>query len=104
MRSYRRRSGFGCVQAHDSDYVSVYVHVHVHVYLGQVDVLLGKFVGILQELGRGPTLREPTFAGRRDAASHSAYAIVDSRAAADWRESRRVCCTMIGTSDSKTLE
>jgi len=30
---YRQRRPFGCVQAHDSDYVSVYDYVHVHVHV-----------------------------------------------------------------------
>ena len=31
MQPFSAAAAFGCVQAHDSDYVSVYDHVQVHV-------------------------------------------------------------------------
>ena len=49
MQPFSAAAAFGCVQAHDSDYVSVYVHVHVHAHVHVhegsdiVDVFVGSF-------------------------------------------------------------
>ena len=55
MQPFSAAAAFGCVQAHDSDYVSVYVHDHVHFHEGSdiADV----FVGILQGLTSGAVNR-----------------------------------------------
>ena len=55
-------------------------------------------------LERGLLLRPLGLRPRHLDPLHCEYAIVDSSASSAWRESRRVCWTMIGSSDSMTLE